>query len=500
MDNSFISKTNSINKPYSDPVIYCLMNSFLSDDDLTDILTDDIPNIFGKKCKRNEKCENQSILDKYNIYFNIDKSQDNLEITKNLLRVNKLKKIKSSNDCKKELLNSKTATKENDTLKKKSKRGRKKKIDPVKNLMYESVKNLNSIMKNSNKETKLKDAKNPFDNKNTIDNNYNNFSYSCNTTNTTIDNNTIIMEKDHNNLKSTEYNNDENDNIINYLSDNANEISLSNYSIYFDDDWNEQKEQQQPVSNIYNDNEMNDVSVNKNNQDIKNINSNINKMKEKIKAEKSKLKKGIKGYNTYSTQDTTFSSANNEMAGTYDAQNNEINKSKINNNYNVPVFNSKDDLKEDQKSSDSSSKNSKSKKYNKECQCDICLRVFSRKYDLNRHRRIHTGDKPYKCMICGLGFTRSDHRDLHIRRKPCGKTLYYQEILRKANFKRIRTLERKMKREEEQIKRQEEMAKQQHGNVDNINKNKMIEIQKIQKEIENIKKEEGMMNRDSYSF
>ncbi|ORY20087.1 hypothetical protein LY90DRAFT_434650, partial [Neocallimastix californiae] len=53
--------------------------------------------------------------------------------------------------------------------------------------------------------------------------------------------------------------------------------------------------------------------------------------------------------------------------------------------------------------------------YDSDCQCDICFKSFSRKYDLIRHRRIHTGDKPYKCKVCGKGFTRSDHRDLHIR-------------------------------------------------------------------------------------
>ncbi|OUM64323.1 hypothetical protein PIROE2DRAFT_25159, partial [Piromyces sp. E2] len=55
-------------------------------------------------------------------------------------------------------------------------------------------------------------------------------------------------------------------------------------------------------------------------------------------------------------------------------------------------------------------------------ECDICKKIFSRKYDLIRHRRIHTGETPYKCHICGLGFTRSDHRDRHIHRTSCGQS------------------------------------------------------------------------------
>jgi len=115
----------------------------------------------------------------------------------------------------------------------------------------------------------------------------------------------------------------------------------------------------------------------------------------------------------------------------------------------VKKENASDSVTEDSKTK---TKQSSTKKYNLECQCDICHRMFSRKYDLNRHRRIHTGDKPYKCKICGLGFTRSDHRDLHVRRNPCGRTTYYQEILRKAFYKRVKILERKRKREVKRIK------------------------------------------------
>jgi uncharacterized Zn-finger protein len=33
--------------------------------------------------------------------------------------------------------------------------------------------------------------------------------------------------------------------------------------------------------------------------------------------------------------------------------------------------------------------------------CSFCQRGFKRKYDMEKHCRKHTGDKPYKCGICG---------------------------------------------------------------------------------------------------
>ncbi|KAL6118193.1 uncharacterized protein ACO6RY_03040 [Pungitius sinensis] len=49
------------------------------------------------------------------------------------------------------------------------------------------------------------------------------------------------------------------------------------------------------------------------------------------------------------------------------------------------------------------------------CSVAGCERRFSRSDELNRHVRIHTGQKPFQCTICARSFSRSDHLTTHTR-------------------------------------------------------------------------------------
>lgn len=46
--------------------------------------------------------------------------------------------------------------------------------------------------------------------------------------------------------------------------------------------------------------------------------------------------------------------------------------------------------------------------------CSVCDKSFTRRAHLSRHSRLHTGERPYACLICNIFFTRSEPRNQHM--------------------------------------------------------------------------------------
>lgn len=47
--------------------------------------------------------------------------------------------------------------------------------------------------------------------------------------------------------------------------------------------------------------------------------------------------------------------------------------------------------------------------------CSVCNMSFSKKDNLTRHNLIHTGEKPHTCFICGKTYARKDKYQEHLR-------------------------------------------------------------------------------------
>ncbi|XP_029032628.2 zinc finger protein 236-like isoform X2 [Osmia bicornis bicornis] len=46
-------------------------------------------------------------------------------------------------------------------------------------------------------------------------------------------------------------------------------------------------------------------------------------------------------------------------------------------------------------------------------ECDICGKTFTKPYQVERHKRIHTGDRPYKCDLCTKSFAQKSTLQMH---------------------------------------------------------------------------------------
>ena len=63
--------------------------------------------------------------------------------------------------------------------------------------------------------------------------------------------------------------------------------------------------------------------------------------------------------------------------------------------------------------------------------CEYCDRRFNEYSNLIKHRRIHTGLKPYKCELCGKAFTQSSNLNVH--KKRCKGGSYVKQVQFTAN-------------------------------------------------------------------
>ena len=73
------------------------------------------------------------------------------------------------------------------------------------------------------------------------------------------------------------------------------------------------------------------------------------------------------------------------------------------------------DIKDNEQSKKKSSREKSDTKQPKQYECDVCHKIWLHKSYLNRHMRIHTGEKSIVCHICGKRFYQTHDFTKHVR-------------------------------------------------------------------------------------
>jgi len=76
--------------------------------------------------------------------------------------------------------------------------------------------------------------------------------------------------------------------------------------------------------------------------------------------------------------------------------------------------------------------------------CDFhgCGKAFAIAGGLRIHKRVHNGEKPFKCSECGRGFAESSNLSKHVRSGPSRRSIRNEEHLHSYLQMRIHTGER----------------------------------------------------------